>query len=416
MESKQDPLPLITFKAMADTINYGQDPGHQPVYQRDGGKWDLEQEQLLIDSVLRKIDIPKVYLRRLESGPYTYKVIDGQQRIRTLMGFLNDDFALDDSARDLQIDGKSYAIAGKTSSQVGDDVRVKRLIPYPITVVVISQATEDEVADLFYRLNNGTPLTAAEVRNAMPGETTRFVRRLSSHPFMHKCAFKNRSKAYDQIAAQMLCLELNGGFTDISDKILTPMYQKYAGSVPSKVATAVEKNLELLDKMFPSPSKLLKRATVINLYMLISYLTKYRNIKAALKDMLRWFERTEITRKKNPEYRLFMTRGANGRPSIEGRFRWILSEFMSEFNNFKIVDLDPQRTFTEEQRLEMFMRDHKKCQGTFCGGRLIKDGENWHADHIIPWIQGGKTQVSNGQVLCPTCNLKKGGRFWEVQL
>jgi hypothetical protein len=414
MESKQDPLPLITFKATADSINYGQIAGQQPVYQRDSGVWDLEQEQLLIDSVLRGIDIPKLYLRRLENSVYKYEVIDGQQRIRTLVRFLNNQFPLAPDSPELVIDGKSYFVAGKTCSELNDDVTIKRLYPYSITVVVISQATEDEVAELFYRLNNGTPLTAAEVRNAMPGEVTKFVRKISTHAFFQKCSFKNRGKAFDQIAAQMLCLELNGGLTDISDKILTPMYREYGDGIPAKIKTTVEKNIDFLDQIFPAKSKFLKRAVVINLYMLISYLSKHRNIKNALKDIHKWFEKTEVKRHRDSDYRLLMTRGANGRPSIEGRFKWIIAEFMSEFDNFQIVELDEKRNFGEEQKLELFIKYGKRCQGTFCGGRLIKDNETWHADHIMPWIQGGKTEIENGQVLCPTCNLKKGAKFWTV--
>ena len=215
------------------------------------------------------------------------------------------------------------------------------------------------------------------------------------------------------MAAQMLCLELNGGSQDISDKFLTPMYADYKTCVPNKVVTAVETNLKLLDQMFPGKSTLLKRAAVVNLYLLVSYLTKHKKISNALKDIHKWFEKTEVKRRKDSEYKLLMTRSANGRPSLEGRFRWILSDFMAEFHRFQIVELDPQRAFNDEQKAEIFIRDDKKCQGTHCGGRIIKDGENWHADHIIAWIHGGKTEVGNGRVLCPTCNLRKGSKFWE---
>ena len=187
MESKQDIWPLLTFKALADGINYGQVPNQQPTYRKDGGVWALEQEQLLIDSVLREIDIPKIYLRKLDSGRYKYEVIDGQQRIRALWRFLNDDFFLEEAASDLSIDGQSYPLAERTCSLLDEDVKTKRLFAYPLTVVIISEASEDEVAELFYRLNNGTPLTAAEVRNSMPGKVTKFVRELATHPFFKKC-------------------------------------------------------------------------------------------------------------------------------------------------------------------------------------------------------------------------------------
>jgi len=45
---------------------------------------------LLIDSILRDIDIPKLYFNRLEDG--TIEVIDGQQRLWSVWEFLDDDY------------------------------------------------------------------------------------------------------------------------------------------------------------------------------------------------------------------------------------------------------------------------------------------------------------------------------------
>ena len=40
-----------------------------------------------------------------------------------------------------------------------------------------------------------------------------------------------------------------------------------------------------------------------------------------------------------------------------------------------------------------------------CGEQL---GDGWHADHDIPYILGGQTELGNGRPLCPLCNEKKG--------
>ena len=63
------------------------------------------------------------------------------------------------------------------------------------------------------------------------------------------------------------------------------------------------------------------------------------------------------------------------------------------------------RAFSTLQRVEIFNRSGGNCQRCGCDITL----SNFHADHIIPWSQSGKTQVSNGQALCPPCNLKKSG-------
>ena len=37
-----------------------------------------------------------------------------------------------------------------------------------------------------------------------------------------------------------------------------------------------------------------------------------------------------------------------------------------------------------------------------------------HGDHISPWIEGGRTELTNLQALCGSCNLRKGSRPQQV--
>ena len=54
-----------------------------PMWQR-GAAWATPRQVLLIDSILRGMDIPKFYLRRLVGNPYEHDAVDGQQRIRAI--------------------------------------------------------------------------------------------------------------------------------------------------------------------------------------------------------------------------------------------------------------------------------------------------------------------------------------------
>ncbi|MFD6424545.1 HNH endonuclease [Streptomyces sp. NPDC060198] len=51
----------------------------------------------------------------------------------------------------------------------------------------------------------------------------------------------------------------------------------------------------------------------------------------------------------------------------------------------------------------MFIAADGRC--TACSQDLEP---GWHGDHMQPWSGGGPTEVTNGQALCPECNLKKG--------
>src|SRR5262249_24106494 len=147
----------------------------QPRYQRLA-VWKPDQKQLLMDSILRKIDIPKLYLRENKANGFMYEIIDGQQRMRTLWEYLSNQFCLSDEAESVLVGEELFDIAGAFYEALPSRLKVERIHKYTLDVVIIQQATEDEIADLFYRLNNGTPLKPAEVRNAMPGVMTETIR------------------------------------------------------------------------------------------------------------------------------------------------------------------------------------------------------------------------------------------------
>ena len=62
-----------------------------------------------------------------------------------------------------------------------------------------------------------------------------------------------------------------------------------------------------------------------------------------------------------------------------------------------------RRTFNDNERELLYVLADGKCQQ--CNATLASD---FHADHKIPWSRGGETTISNGQALCPPCNLSKG--------
>ena len=64
---------------------------------------------------------------------------------------------------------------------------------------------------------------------------------------------------------------------------------------------------------------------------------------------------------------------------------------------------DRRRRFSSAERVALFLAADGRC--TACGRELTP---GWHGDHIQAWSGGGLTDVTNGQALCPECNLKKG--------
>ena len=67
----------------------------QPDYQRRG-VWSASARIMLMDTILRGIPMPKIFLASTIRDDSTYRVvIDGQQRLTAILDFLQDRFALD---------------------------------------------------------------------------------------------------------------------------------------------------------------------------------------------------------------------------------------------------------------------------------------------------------------------------------
>lgn len=72
------------------------------------------------------------------------------------------------------------------------------------------------------------------------------------------------------------------------------------------------------------------------------------------------------------------------------------------------------RRFGRRQRADLLSSSEGRC--ALCGEPLLV---GWHADHCMPVSAGGDTDTSNGQALCPQCNLRKGSavelREWQKE-
>lgn len=415
MKTSKQPYPISTLYGLRHRI----DP--TPDYQRPPA-WTLKQKQLLIDTILRGYDVPKMYWQRLPKGEeFQFAVIDGQQRLRTIWEFCGGEFAL---ARNMDpIDGEE--VAGKRYDGLDFELRSHFDI-YPIDVVIVEEAVqtddEDEVRDMFLRLQNGTTLKAQEKRNAMPGQMRDFVKELAGHPFFENCKFSNSRFTFDHIASQMVCLEMAGGATSVRDGDLNRMYADNAKFDPSgKLAKKVRRVLDYLLRAFPEKTPELERYNAITLYCLASTLLESYVHSGTEELLASWFIGFETERRKNEqleeddrdpqlvEYRRLTSYSTDGEESIRGRLEFMERRFFLAYPEIELVDTI--RSFAPEQRLAIFRKDDGRCQlKIHCDGSERLGWAHWHADHIIPHSRGGKTTVANGQVACAACNLAKSNK------
>lgn len=123
--------------------------------------WDYKIKSYFIDSLLRGFSIPKIYLRpRLRERTRTnvHEVVDGQQRLRAIISFLEGELKVS------QRDNEKY---GDTEFAALPEKVRRDFLDYEIAVDLMTDASDEEVLETFARLNTYTVrLNRQELRNA----------------------------------------------------------------------------------------------------------------------------------------------------------------------------------------------------------------------------------------------------------
>jgi hypothetical protein len=129
-------------------------------YQRGGGLWPTSAKSYFIDTILKDFPFPKVYFHeridRETKRPHR-EIVDGQQRLTTIIDFIDGKFALSSNA--LGFEGKHFC----TLTEDEQD----SFYSYTVLVDVIRNADRSEILQMFRWMNAFTlPLNAAEKRHS----------------------------------------------------------------------------------------------------------------------------------------------------------------------------------------------------------------------------------------------------------
>lgn len=129
-------------------------------YQRGGGLWPNAAKSYFIDTIIRDYPFPKIYFHesidKIARKPRR-EIVDGQQRLTTIVDFCSDKFPLGKNAKEN---------SGKYFSDLDEDIQ-DAFWAYTISVDVIRNANRAEILQMFRRMNAFTlPLNEAEKRHS----------------------------------------------------------------------------------------------------------------------------------------------------------------------------------------------------------------------------------------------------------
>lgn len=131
-----------------------------PKYQRNA-VWNNNAKSYLMDTILRGYPIPQIFLRQIidvNTRKTTREIIDGQQRLRSIIEFTQDSYSISKS--------HNNDLGGKFYSDLDDDLK-EAFLSFNISTEIIKLKEDSKIYEMFARLNtNNMALNRQELRNA----------------------------------------------------------------------------------------------------------------------------------------------------------------------------------------------------------------------------------------------------------
>lgn len=316
--NKERPLSWINNQYKKGKISFS----HK--LQRPVGQWNSKSKSLLIHSLLVGYPVNPIYA--VEDGGIIY-TLDGSQRTSTCIDYLNDKFALSKDIPNLKMDTtengenitKEYELAGKKFSKLDDEVQ-SQLISSSLTFCTLSEYTDEEVREMFFRQNNGKPLNNKLMRVVNSSdEFSDIVYSLCSHPFMDKLvssSLKKRGVDRDIIVQTFMLIATNqeNDFTSFRSKDIDDFVKYHADNYIDKAET-LKIAMDKLDEAFDEI-----KVKQLNIPMILysSYRIEkdkkpFSKFVDLVKDFLDKYD-------ENEEYKKFVMSGTSSQENVRGRF------------------------------------------------------------------------------------------------
>lgn len=444
-------FPNLTVKKILNIYEKG-NLNLNPGFQRES-VWDDKDKALLIDSIFQNVPLPSILLWKEKRGHKDiYHVVDGKQRIETLIAFAkrNKAFSYNSSVvkkhhknkewNDIYEDIDDEDVSYKSISQNIKNLKTQ-FNKFPILTAVIKNANSlEDIRELFVRINStGMKLQPSEIRHArflnssLLLEAERIAKLRSIKIFFidnkvfTKSHFK-RMKVVEFITEMMLSIKSNdvldkkasidsmmdSNFTDAQVKTLG----KQVISIINYISTYISgKECELKSTRFKNTADLyalsfcLWKMTKISGLIIKDYVRsdvafsilidldkQIKRYNVAYKEGTRLRALPDVVRQYKNTIVSSTDSGSNRRERVS-----IIADLISPI----FIKKDADRIFSKDLKELLWHSTNRRC--TWCR-EDIKKFEDLEIDHRFAHAKGGKTNSANAQIIHSKCNKKKGKR------
>lgn len=333
-----------TIKTINESIRNGNVVFNHPM-QRKPGQWDNEQQSLLINSLLGGYAVPQTYAIPLFEGDFScFSVLDGKQRFTTIYDYMQGDFKLSENTPSIYRKNKKiitdengqrrredvveeYEIAGKYYSELEEYLQEK-LNDTLISVIMLIDATDEEIEDQFYRLNNGTALTKDQKTRVMLGdELALFIDKVEeSEFFAKKSYFTTLQKKRGEIQTcilQTLMLVMDYSFKNFNSDTTMAFAEWFRANHKSSDLEYCEELFNKLNEAViqeDKPNKLMKK---INIPVLAYHIQTIDEIGISIERYGKWIQEFFASYTSECEYASHCGQGSTSKVKVMARLEYV---------------------------------------------------------------------------------------------
>lgn len=287
-----------------------------------GHVWDIKRDSLLIESMVIGYPIPPFYAKRGEDK--VFDMLDGKQRSSAIRRYLNNEYALI---------GVSEELEGKYFNDLPESVQ-DEIISYSLTVYYFEDITDEEVNEMFYRLNNGKPLTAIELTR-VKAKSFEKIKELSKHEIFTEALKESQINRYtnEDIVIKALVM-LNCEKPSLKNDFIRPwiietgITEDMAADVKTALSCIQEAHDYLVERGYFKPAKKLYiRTHLISFVPLALKVRKGYETITNLAKFINYFFTPERGVTVSSAYNNHCQSGSNSEYAVEIRNRALMQEW-----------------------------------------------------------------------------------------
>jgi len=242
-----------------------------PDYQRNYG-WDNKKASLLIESLLLNVPIPSIYVQQADDSKWD--VVDGQQRLKSLLRFYEGEFKLSGLEVFDDLNNKYFSQLESRIQQMLSDKMLRVVVIFPDSNPIIKY-------DIFARLNRGSvKLTEQELRNCIyRGELNKLVMNLRLNKIFQKEILNLPREGHKTMMDAELVLRFLSLNTDFKYNLETNKveFPNYKGSMKFFINKFMESNKKASIEKLETYKEFFNNA--INLVFKIFGENSFKNVK-----------------------------------------------------------------------------------------------------------------------------------------